>query len=99
MPSPAEEAAALGYPKGHPAELAAAKREETDKKEVNMPGKHRAHTPIVSQKQQGMMGAELARREKGQGPQMKGMTTAELKSHLHESAGKKLPVSTTRGKK
>lgn len=56
-----------------------------------MPGKHRKHTPIVSQAQQGMMGAELARRRKGQKPQMKGMKTGELESHLHESKGKKLP--------
>ncbi len=61
-----------------------------------MPGKHRAHTPIVSQKQQGMMGAELARREQGQKGYMPGMTTEELRSHLHESVGKKLP---TRSKK
>ena len=51
----------------------------------------RKHTPITSQAQQGMMGAELARRRAGKKGRMKGMTTAELESHLHESAGKKLP--------
>ena len=51
----------------------------------------RKHTPIKSEVQQGMMGAELARRQSGKEPQMEGMTTAELRSHLHESAGKKLP--------
>lgn len=63
-----------------------------------MPGKgcgkkgHRKHTPIVSQKQRGLMGAELSRRRRGKSSRMEGMTTAELKSHLHESKGKKLPA-------
>jgi hypothetical protein len=56
-----------------------------------MPGKHRAHTPITSEAQQGMMGAELQRRREGKGSRMKGMTTEELRSHLKESAGKNLP--------
>jgi hypothetical protein len=56
-----------------------------------MPGKHRKHTPIVSQAQQGMMGAELGRRREGKKPLMPSMTTAELESHLEESAGKDLP--------
>ena len=56
-----------------------------------MPAKaHRKHTPIVSKKQQGLFGAELARRRAGKKPQMKSITTAELESHLHESKGKKL---------
>ena len=46
------------------------------------------HTPIVSEKQRGLMGAELARRRGGEGPRMEGMTTAELKAHLREAAGK-----------
>lgn len=52
----------------------------------------RKHTPIVSEKQQRKFGAELGRREKGAKPQMKGITTSELKSHLKESKGKKLPA-------
>lgn len=56
-----------------------------------MPGKHRKHTPIVSKAQRGMMGAELARRRRGEKAKMYGMTTSELESHLRESKGKKLP--------
>ena len=55
-----------------------------------MPCKHKKHTPIVSRKQQGFMGAELARKRAGK----KGKTTmsqTELKRHLEESKGKKLP--------
>ena len=51
----------------------------------------RAHTPITSGSQQRKFGAELGRREAGKKPRMKGITTAELKSHLEESKGKKLP--------
>ncbi len=51
----------------------------------------RAHTPITSEKQQGKFGAELARRRAGEESQMKGITTKELESHLHESKGKDLP--------
>ncbi len=50
-------------------------------------GKHKTHTPIVSKKQQGFMGAELARKRAGK----KGKTTmskATLKRHLKESKGK-----------
>jgi hypothetical protein len=56
-----------------------------------MPGEHRAHTPITSQAQQGLFGAELARRRRGEKRQMAGITTAELEGHLRESGGKKLP--------
>lgn len=49
------------------------------------------HTPIVSQKQRGLFGAELARRRAGKTSRMKGITTAELRGHLKESKGKKLP--------
>ncbi len=49
------------------------------------------HTPIVSKAQRGLFGAELARRKAGKKPRMKGITTTELKSHLNESKGKKLP--------
>jgi len=54
-------------------------------------GKRRKHTRIVSKAQQGMMGAELGRRRTGKALALPSMTTAELESHLHESAGKKLP--------
>ena len=53
-------------------------------------GKTRAHTPITSRAQFGLMGAELARRRAGKKSRMKGITTAELVSHLKESKGKKL---------
>ena len=51
----------------------------------------RKHTPIVSQAQQGKFGAELARREAGKQARMPGITTEELRSHLRESKGKRLP--------
>jgi cytoplasmic iron level regulating protein YaaA (DUF328/UPF0246 family) len=52
---------------------------------------HRKHTPIVSKKQRGLFGAELARRKSRKKSRMKGITVRELKSHLRESKGKKLP--------
>lgn len=55
------------------------------------------HTPIVSQKQRGKFGAELARRRTGKKSRMKGITTEELESHLHESKGKKLPKRSDKG--
>lgn len=59
------------------------------KKKKN-PGKHRKHTPIVSEAQQRLFGAELARRRAGKKPRMEGITTEELERHLRESKGKKL---------
>lgn len=59
-----------------------------------MPGQgcsKRKHTPIVSEKQQGLFGAEYARRNAGKKGRMPGITKTELKSHLKESAGKNLP--------
>ena len=56
-----------------------------------MPGKHRKHTPLVSEKQRGLFGAELARRRAGKKGRMGGITTEELGTHLKESKGKKLP--------
>lgn len=56
-----------------------------------MPGAHRKHTPIVSEKQQGMFGAELRRREEGKKGRMSSITTEELRSHLRESRGEDLP--------
>lgn len=67
------------------------------------PGKHkkdnpgrgckseRKHTPITSEKQQGLFGAELARRKRGEKGRMPGITTEELRKHLKESKGKELP--------
>lgn len=52
----------------------------------------RKHTEIVSKAQQGKFGAELARRRAGKSPHMEGITTEELRSHLKESKGKKLPA-------
>lgn len=54
-------------------------------------GKHKKHTPIVSEKQRGKFGAELARRREGKAHRMSGITTKELEEHLRESKGKKLP--------
>jgi len=53
--------------------------------------KHKKHTPIRSKKQRGLFGAELSRRRRGKKSRMKGITTTELRSHLKESRGKKLP--------
>lgn len=64
-----------------------------------MPGKHcggKPHTPIVSKAQRGKSGAELGRRRAGKSSRMKGITTKELESHLHESKGKKLPKKVSR---
>ncbi len=58
----------------------------------------RKHTPIVSEAQRGMMGAELGRRKAGKKGKMEGMTTGELESHLHESKGKNLPKRSMRPK-
>lgn len=55
-------------------------------------GCKRKHTEITSEAQQGLFGAELARRRAGKKRRMKGITTAELRSHLKESKGKKLPA-------
>lgn len=60
-------------------------------------GGHRKHTPIVSKKQRGLFGAEYARRKAGK-RLLTGITTAELRSHLKESAGKKLPLRTRKRK-
>jgi len=50
----------------------------------------RPHTPIVSEKQRGLFGAELARRREGKTGQMKGITSEELSGHLKEAGGKDL---------
>lgn len=51
----------------------------------------RKHTPITSEAQKGLVGADYARVKKGEEPVTKGMTQAERKSHLKEAAGKRLP--------
>ena len=63
------------------------------------PGKgcsKRKHTPITSQKQRGLFGAELARRKAGKKGRMPGITKEELRTHLKESKGKKLPKKAKR---
>lgn len=62
--------------------------------------KHRKHTPITSEKQRGAFGIAYAA-AKGEVPVSKlggtakqiyeSVTTADLRSHLKETAGKKLP--------
>ncbi len=54
--------------------------------------KHRKHTPIESEAQRGLFGAELARRRAGEEPRMLGITTQELIDHLKEAKGKDLPA-------
>jgi len=51
---------------------------------------HRKHTPIVSKAQQGFFGAELARLRAGKATQTE-MSEQELREHLIENGGKKLP--------
>ena len=53
----------------------------------------RKHTPIVSEKQRGFFGAELARKKAGKKTKTK-ITLADLRSHLKESKGKKLVATT-----
>ena len=75
-------------------------KEEGEKEGGQVMPKHRKHTPIVSQKQQGAMGAAYAAK-KGKIPMSnfggpakemaKSMPKAELKRHLKESKGKNLP--------
>jgi len=60
--------------------------------------KHKKHTPITSEAQQGKFGAELARRRAGKARRMKSITTKELEQHLRESKGKKLPARKGRKK-
>jgi len=68
-----------------------------------MPGKGckksgRKHTPIVSKKQQKFFGAEYGRKKAGKRGRTD-MTKAELKRHLEESKGKKLPTKSRRKKR
>lgn len=54
--------------------------------------KKKKHTPIVSKKQRGLFGAEYARRKEGKKGRVPSITTEELRSHLKESKGKRLPA-------
>lgn len=62
-----------------------------------MPGKHRKHTPIVSKKQRGAMGSAYGAKKAGKGKPAKtpasiwNMPMEQLRSHLKEAGGKKLP--------
>jgi len=58
----------------------------------------RKHTPITSKAQRGLFGAEYARGKKGK-KKKTDMSQAELKRHLKESKGKKLPKKAKRKKK
>lgn len=51
-------------------------------------GKHRKHTPIVSEAQRGLFGAKAG----GKKTKAKGLTRAEAKRHMKEVVGKKLPA-------
>ena len=51
----------------------------------------RAHTPITSEAQRGLFGAEIARKKEGKKGRT-GMSEETLAEHLHESAGKDLPA-------
>lgn len=62
------------------------------KKKNNPKKSHRKHTPITSEAQRGLFGAELARRRAGKKGRMPGITVEELERHLEESGGKKLPA-------
>jgi hypothetical protein len=55
-----------------------------------MPGKHRKHTPIMSQAETRFFGRELSEKQKGDGSRSD-MSVAEIKRHLEERKGKKLP--------
>ena len=72
-----------------------------------MPGKHRKHTPYVSEAQETAGNIALAAREgkipksqlKGASKEMaKGMTMKELKGHSAEAKGKDLPYKVTKRK-
>lgn len=65
----------------------------------NPASKHRKHTPIVSEKQRGFFGSELARKREGKETRTD-ISEADLVAHLEEVGGKKLPKKAKkRGKK
>jgi len=61
------------------------------RKKKGNPGKRKKHTPITSEAQRGLFGAELARKRAGKKGKT-GMSEAELARHLEESGGKDLPA-------
>jgi len=52
--------------------------------------KHRKHTPIVTEQQRKFFGAELGRLRAGKAT-ITGMSEEELRRHLKEAKGKRLP--------
>ena len=60
-------------------------------------GKHKKHTPIVSEKQRGAFGSAYSAKKAGRGKPSKTpqaiweMPAAEIRRHLKETGGKKLP--------
>jgi hypothetical protein len=58
----------------------------------------RKHTPITSQKEQGLFGADLRRKRAGE-KTVTGMSEADLVSHLEESKGRDLPLKALATKK
>ena len=52
--------------------------------------KHRKHTPIVTEQQRKFFGAELGRLRTGE-PRVTAMPEEELRRHLKEVSGKRLP--------
>jgi len=59
---------------------------------------HKKHTPITSEKERGLFGADLRRKREGL-KTVTGMSEADLVSHLHESKGKNLPLKAVATKK
>jgi len=55
---------------------------------VNIKNAERAHTPITSEEQAGLFGADLARAKAGKQTKT-GMSIAELERHLREWGGKR----------
>ena len=60
--------------------------------------KHRKHTPIITEAQRGLMGADYKRGKEGK-KKKTGMSQTELKRHLKEAKGKKLPKKSRKRKK
>lgn len=60
--------------------------------------KGRKHTPIKSERQQGLFGAEYARKKAGRKGKTK-MTKPILRRHLKEAKGKKLPKKAKKKKR
>lgn len=78
--------------------------EEYQKRQITMTGpecsktksgKHRKHTPIVTEAERGFFGAELQRKREGKQART-GMSEKQLVEHLKESKGKNLPKKRSR---